>query len=199
MRMEATGLRATSDDSLSVCVSRDAGLHWQPVWHAEGTGPQTMRIALRDEVAGVTQCLIKIEMRAAQSTSNVGLDSFRVVTITQLDRLTLPKLTVGTNEVLLRADEQVETTELWPVLHAGAYRQTATEEDHVFSDKQPDGMYKATLGAGVDGRSVPSRGGWRSRRTSPPLPTASSAPIAPRNRGSPSAAPGMARASSNSI
>ena len=111
-----------------------------------------MRLALRDEVAGVTQCLIKIEMRAAQSKSNVGLDSFRVVTITQLDRLTLPKLTLGTNEVLLRADEQVETTELWPVLHAGAYRQTAVEEDNVFSDKEPDGMYKATLGAGVDGR-----------------------------------------------
>jgi hypothetical protein len=152
MRIEATGLRASNDDSLSVCVSRDAGLHWQPVWHAEGTGPQTLRIVLRDEVAGVTQCLIKVEMRAAQNKGNVGLDSFRVVTITQLDRLTLPKLTVGTNEVLLRADEQVETTELWPVLHAGAYRQTALEEDHVFSDKQPDGMYKATLGAGVDGR-----------------------------------------------
>ena len=152
MRIEAAGLRATGDDSLSVSVSRDAGLHWRPVWNAEGTGPQTMRLALRDEVAGVTQCLIKIEMRAAQSKSNVGLDSFRVVTITQLDRLTLPKLTLGTNEVLLRADEQVETTELWPVLHAGAYRQTAVEEDNVFSDKQPDGMYKATLGAGVNGR-----------------------------------------------
>jgi hypothetical protein len=152
MRMEATGRRATDDDALSVCVSRDAGLHWQAVWHAEGTGPQTMRIALRDEVAGVTQCLIRIEMRAVQSTSNVGLDSLRVVTITQLDRLTLPRLTVGTNEVLLRADEQVETTELWPALHAGAYRQTALAEDHVFSDKQPDGMYKATLGAGVDGQ-----------------------------------------------
>ena len=152
MRMEAAGLRATGDDSLSVSVSRDAGLHWRPVWNAEGTGPQTMRLALRDEVAGVTQCLIKVEMRAAQSKSNVGLDSFRVVTITQLDRLTLPKLTLGANEVLLRADEQVETTELWPVLHAGAYRQTAVEEDNVFSDKQPDGMYKATLGAGVNGR-----------------------------------------------
>ncbi len=152
LRMEATGLRATRDDSVRVCVSRDAGLHWQPVWNAEGTGPQTMRVALRDEVAGVTQCLIKIEMRAAQSKNNVGLDSFRVVTITQLDRLTLPKLTLGVNEILLRADEQVETAELWPVLHAGAYRQTAVQEDNVFSDKQPDGMYKATLGAGVDGR-----------------------------------------------
>lgn len=152
MRIEAAGLRATGDDSLSVSVSRDAGLHWRPVWNAEGTGPQKMRLALRDEVAGVSQCLVKIEMRAAQSKGNVGFHSFRVVTITQLDRLTLPKLTLGTNEVLLRADEQAETTELWPVLHAGAYRQTVFEEDNIFSDKEPDGMYKATLGAGVDGR-----------------------------------------------
>jgi hypothetical protein len=151
MRIEATGRRAT-DDALRLCVSRDAGLHWQTVWSAEGTGPQTMRIMLRDEVAGVTQCLIRIEMRAAQNSADVGLDSFRAVTITQLDRLTLPKLTVGTNEILLRADEQVETTELWPVLHGGAYRQTAIEEDNVFSDKQPDGMYKATLGAGANGQ-----------------------------------------------
>ncbi len=152
MRIKATGLRATTDDSLVISVSRDAGLHWQSVWHAEGTGPQAICLTLRDEVAGVTQCLVKIEMRAAQNKNNVGLDSFRVVTITQLDRLTLPKLTLGSNEVLLRADNQVETTELWPALHDNAYRLTSIEEDDVFSDKQPDGMYEATLGAGVDGR-----------------------------------------------
>jgi hypothetical protein len=152
MQIEATGLRASRDDSLGISISRDAGLHWQPVWHAEGTGPQAMRLALQDEVAGVTQCLVKIEMHGAQNHSDVGLDSFRVVTITQLNRLTLPKLTLGANEVLLRADDQVETTELWPALHERAYRQTAVEEDNVFSDEQPDGMYKATLGAGVNGR-----------------------------------------------
>jgi len=150
MRIDGAGLRGASDDSLSISVSRDAGLHWRPIWNAEGTGPQAVHLTLRDEVAGVTQGLIKVEMRAAQDKNHVGFDSLRVVTVTQLDRLTLPKLTLGTNEVLLCADEQVETTELWPVLHAGAYRQTAFAEDNVFSDKQPDGMYKATLGAGMD-------------------------------------------------
>jgi hypothetical protein len=152
MRIEATGRRASADDSLGISVSRDAGLHWQPVGQAAGTGPQTMRLALREEVAGVTQCLVRIEMRAARHNSDVGLDALRIVTITQLDRLTLPKLTLGTNEVLLRADEQVETAELWPTLHDGAYRHTAVAEDGVCSDKQPDGMYKATLGAAVNGR-----------------------------------------------
>jgi hypothetical protein len=152
MRIDAAGLRASDDDFLGVCVSRDAGLHWQSVWQAEGTGPQATHIALHEEVAGVTQCLVRIEMRAARRSRDVGLDSLRVITITQLDRLTLPKLTLGTNEVLLRADEQVETTELWPALHDGTYQRTAVAEDSVYSDKQPDGMYKATLGAGVNGR-----------------------------------------------
>ncbi len=159
MRIDAEGLRTTADDALGISVSRDAGLHWQPVWQAEGTGPQKVGLALEDEVAGRTQCLIRIEMHAAQRNSDVGLDSLRVVTITQLDRLTLPKLTLGTNQVLLRADEQVETTELWPALHDGAYRQAVIGENNVFSDKQPDGMYKATLGAAVKGQECSAT--WR--------------------------------------
>ncbi len=38
MRIEATGLCTTREDSLRICVSRDAGLHWRPVWNAAGTG-----------------------------------------------------------------------------------------------------------------------------------------------------------------
>ncbi|OHB65338.1 MAG: hypothetical protein A2Y77_15915 [Planctomycetes bacterium RBG_13_62_9] len=152
MRIEADGTRGGDTDLLRILVSRDAGLNWNPVWVCGSTGPQTARVALRDEVAGVTQCLIKIAMQAARSQGDVGLDALRVTTITQVNRLTLPKLTLGVNQVLLRADDQVETTELWPALHAGAYRRTVAAEDSVYSDKQPDGMYKATLGAGVDGR-----------------------------------------------
>ena len=152
MQIEAAGVRGTDADLLRLSVSRDAGLHWGPVWQAEGTGRQTARVALRDEVAGVTQCLVRVEMQAARDKQGVGLDSFQVTTITQLNRLALPRLTLGANQVLLRADAQVETAELWPPLHDGAYKRTAVEEDNVYSDRQPDGMYKATLGAGANGR-----------------------------------------------
>jgi len=152
MRIDAAGERATESDLLRVLVSRDAGLHWLAVWQAGGTGAQAMCVVLRNEVAGVTQCLIRIEMQAARDRRDVGLDSLRVVTITQLDRLTLPGLTLGANEILLYADGPAETTELWPVLHAGAHRATAAADDHAFGDKEPDGMYKATLGAGANGQ-----------------------------------------------
>jgi hypothetical protein len=152
MRIEAEGLRTDAADVLQLAVSRDAGLHWTTVWQAEGTGRQTASRTLGDEVAGVTQCLVKVQMRAAKDKQHVGLDSLQVTTLTQVNRRTLPLLTLGANQVLLRADAQVETAELWPPLHGGAYRSTAAEEDNVYSDPQPDGMYKATLGAGVNGR-----------------------------------------------
>lgn len=159
MAIEASGVRASDQDQLRVSVSRDAGLNWTPVWEAESTGPQTMRVALRDEVAGVTQCLLRVEMRAARRPQDAGLDWFQATTITQLNRLTLPKLTVGTNHVLLRADEQVEVAELWPPLHAGAYQRTVVAQADVYSDQRPDGMYKATLGAGANGRECSAT--WR--------------------------------------
>ena len=146
MQIAAAGTRAAASDVLRISVSRDAGLHYKPVWEAKGTGPQTAKLALLDEVAGVTQCLIKIEMQAARR-HDVGLDAIDITTITQLNRLNLPKLTRGPNEVVLRADRQAESAEIWPSLHAGKHRELAVEEEGVRADDKGDGGYKATLGA----------------------------------------------------
>ena len=152
MRIEADGLRRTGVDALKISVSRNAGMRWSPIWQADSAGPQSIRLKLRDEVAGVTQCLIKIEMLAAADKRAAGLDTLKVTTITQLNRRTLPKLALGGNQVMLWADEQLETTEVWPPLHGGAYKQTAAEEDDAWSDKEPDHFYAATLGPGVNGK-----------------------------------------------
>ncbi len=150
MRLEAEGICRTKSDRLRVSVSRTAGLRWQEVWTAGNPGPQSIRLKLREEVAGGPFCWIKIEMLAAQKGADVGLDSLKVVTTTLLNRLTLPSLTLGSNVVQLRADEQAETVELWPFLHDNLYKETVFVENGVFSAKEPDGMYKATLGSGVD-------------------------------------------------
>jgi len=164
MRIEASGLRRTRDDRLRILVSRYAGLDWRPVWEAADTGPQAIDLKLRDEVAGVTECLIRVEMSAERSKTDVGLDTFKVTTITQLNRRALPRLTLGTNHVLLRADEQAETTVLWPPLHAGLYKRTVYQEHALYCDQQPDGFYKATLGAAEN--NEPCFAVWRL-----PLPT----------------------------
>ncbi len=159
MQIEARGLAATEADHLRLSVSRDACLHWTQVWESTRPGPQAIQVHLREPVAGGVQCWIKVEMEAAETARNAGLDKLHVTTTTQLDRRTLPALTLGSNEVLLRADAQVPTVELWPALHAGHDKETAFAEDHVFSADQPDGMYKATLGAGVNNQ--PCSVTWR--------------------------------------
>jgi hypothetical protein len=152
MRIEADGRRAEAGDVLRVLVSRTAGIRWQPVWTAETTGAVPIRLKLRDEVAGGTQAWIKIEMAAAKDPRGAGIDALKVVTFTQLNRRALPALTLGSNQVLLRADEQAETVELWPPLHDDLYKETAFEAQDLFSDSLPDGAYKATLGTGADKR-----------------------------------------------
>ena len=54
--------------------------------------------------------------------------------------------------VRVRADEPAETIELWPFLHDGKYKETVFAEDSAFSAKEPDGMYKATLGSGLNAK-----------------------------------------------
>jgi len=176
MRIEAAFRRKTEADALRILVSPDAGIRWMPVWPAESTGPQRndpaspaaqkhgtppgkIDLALREAVAGFTQCWIKFEMLAAADNQGAGLDTLKVTTVTQLNRRTLPLLARGTNQVLLRADEQAETVEFWPALHAGAYKQTAAGQKDVASDEKPDGIYKATLGAAVNG--TPCSVTWR--------------------------------------
>ncbi len=159
MRIDATGIRTAPGDVLRVLVSRTAGIRWEPVWQSQSLGSQEIKIKLRDQVAGLTECLVKIEMSAAEKATDVSLDSIRMTTITQLNRRTLPKLTLGANRVRLSAGEQVESSVLWPPLHAGQYRQTVFEEEGVFSTQKPDGIYKATLGSAVNGKECQAT--WR--------------------------------------
>jgi hypothetical protein len=159
MRIEGSGLRSEADDVLRVLVSRNAGIRWTPVWQSQNTGSQKIRLKLRDEVAGVTECLVKVEIRAAKTSTNVGLDAMKLTTLTQLNRRTLPKLTRGSNRVRLSADEQMESTLLWPPLHDGLYQQTVFQENRVHGTKEPDGIYKATLGSAVNGEGCSAT--WR--------------------------------------
>ena len=92
-------------------------------------------------MAGVTDRLVKVEMFAARRKTDVGLERIAFATVTQLNRRTLPKLTLGTNRLRLSADAQVETAVLWPALHDAEYEKTAQSADLMYADMKPDGMY----------------------------------------------------------
>jgi len=159
MRITAEAIRKDPSDVLRVFVSRCAGLRWTPVWESSQTGVHPVALGLRDEVAGVTECLVKVEMLTVGEKTDVGLNQLEFTTITQLNRRTLPKLTLGTNRIHVSAGRQVDTTVLWPALHDGLYKKTVYSARNIHADEKPDGMYKATLGAGADG--VPCEATWR--------------------------------------
>lgn len=150
MRITANVRQDRPDDILRVLVSRHAGIDWKQVWQSGQAGPNVVELGLRDEVAGVTECLVKIEMLAAEDASKLGINALEFGAITQLNRRTLPKLTLGSNRVYISAGRQVDTTVFWPVLHDDMYKQTVYKARNIYTDEKPDGMYKATLGAAVN-------------------------------------------------
>jgi len=161
MQIEAEGICQIPSDQLRILVSRNTGIRWKEVWRANRSGPQSIHLKLRDEVAGTPFCWIKIEMLAHDAKTATGLDSLKVITNTLVNRLTLPSLVLGSNQVLLRADEQAETVELWPFLHANLDKDSVFAEDSVFSDQLPDGGYKPTLGSAVNNKECSAT--WRSQ------------------------------------
>jgi hypothetical protein len=159
MRLEAEGVCANRADQMKISVSKNAGISWQEVWISTKPGPQSIRLKLRDEVGGTPFCWLKMELLAAKNSGDVGLNRLKVTTTTLINRLTLPALTLGSNIVQLRADGAAETIELWPALHDNLYKETVFAEDGVFSAKEPDGHYKATLGSGVNNKECSAT--WR--------------------------------------
>jgi len=144
-------LRRAADDGLRIFISRHAGIDWTQLWQSDDTGSHIAELRLRDEVAGVTECLVKIEMLAKGDPAQLGIDALEFTTVTQLNRRTLPKLTLGANRVRLSAGRQVDTMVLWPPLHGNLYKATVHKAKNIYTDEKPDGMYKATLGAAVNG------------------------------------------------
>ncbi|MRR31057.1 hypothetical protein EG834_12210, partial [bacterium] len=119
---------------------------------------------LRDEVGGTPVCWVKVELLASTGIADAGLDNLKITTTTLVNRLNLPALASGSNIVQLRADEQANAVELCPVLHDNLYKETVFAEDGIFSAKEPDGHYKATLGSGVNNKECSVT--WRVRAPS---------------------------------
>jgi hypothetical protein len=109
MQIKAEAVRTDPNDILRVLVSRYAGLQWVPVWESNQIGAHPVALLLRDEVAGVTEYLVKVEMSTLNRKTDVGLNRLSFTTITQLNRRTLPKLTLGTNQIKLSSDRQADT------------------------------------------------------------------------------------------
>ncbi len=152
MDIQGTARRTTEADIVRLEVSDDNGINWQPVWTGNALGEESFAIHLRQEVAGHTEVLVKVYLLAGNRNTDAGLDSISFHTITQVNRMALPALTLGTNRVQLRLGEQSESIVLWPTLHSEKYKDTAEDYFGIFcSTDSQDALYKAVLRPAANG------------------------------------------------
>lgn len=122
------GLRG-GGDAVTLEVSRDAGCTWvivaQPAagafagWHALDA----------DVIGGVHELLVRVRLRPDATRLDCGVDDLRIEAVTQLNRMTLPRLQRGANQVRFASGLPQETLTLHPALQAGAEHGWAVSAD----------------------------------------------------------------------
>lgn len=162
--VDLRGRRGAAGDVLRLRVSRDEGLNWTTVWTASTTGVIDARIPLPAALlGGARDWLCRVEMTGAGTASSCGLDGLLITTVTQLNRLSLPKLVRGANTVRLRLGAQEESALLWPPLHdAGLgpqYLDTAESSTNVAADDHAERIWSAILRPALGG--TPAQVTWR--------------------------------------
>ncbi len=140
---------------VSVSVSRDTGINWTKI--DLGANGQA---SLLDEVAGVMEYLVKVELAADDSQ----LSALAIETITQLNRPALPGLVRGANRVQLRLGPQVETIQFQPSIIGGNHHRTVYAEQDLDVEPTP-GFYKPTLRPAEKGK--PCRATWKIETPTP--------------------------------
>ena len=83
------------------------------------------------EVNGSYEVLVKVQLMGKNAASAARLRHLGIVTATQLNSKTLPRLKLGKNRVYVGAGEQTESIVYWPDLQGQAYKQYAVEEESI--------------------------------------------------------------------
>ncbi len=135
--VEATFLRQTAADQVSVKVSADNGLNWTNIPVPPGTGSSAQRLGLRDTIAGHFDYLLRLEFMAAQNPANAGLEKLRVKTIVNINPFTLPALKPGTNLLTVSIGEQLDTITIYPDLQDPACLRSAFHAQNIVVRRPP--------------------------------------------------------------
>jgi len=132
-------------DTCAVAVSTDLGHSWKEVRKSDRTGAQKAEAALSG-VATNHQFLVKLIL-SGQAT----LTGLEIRTITQLNKLTLPLLTLGLNTVDAVAGEPAETILFWPEIQKNKFKETCVSSTNLMSEAGCDWhgcLYLEKPGAG---------------------------------------------------
>ncbi len=103
-RVHVRALRKTADDRFTVSLSTNNGRTFSPIWTDNTVGRAEATIDLKDRVLRRYAYWLKIEMQAASTPSNVGLEGLSIENDIQHAPRTLPWLKKGSNTITVAAD-----------------------------------------------------------------------------------------------
>ena len=131
----ATFGRTESQARAQISVSINHGQRWQLVGElgADLGDEVPLNIALRDDVNGAYEVLIRIQMTPSRTTRSIVLSSLAIETITQVNAKALPHLTVGRNRISIDAGEQADTMVLWPELRGDRWQNDVYDSQNIAS------------------------------------------------------------------
>jgi len=92
-------------------------------------GPRTGELVVRD-VAGLHEYLVK-----AMVEGNASITGLSFHTLTQLNRLALPALSLGTNTIDVTTGKQTEALQIWPEIQNGKFKDSAYFSENVASGR----------------------------------------------------------------
>jgi len=116
----------------SLAVSTDHGHSWTDLWRSDAETASSTEVPLTG-VAGNHQFLVKVALAGPAALTRIELH-----TITQLNKLTLPILTLGRNTIDVTVGEPTDTLLLWPELQSNAFQQTCLSSSNVESGEASD-------------------------------------------------------------
>jgi transglutaminase-like putative cysteine protease len=103
--LDLTGLCKAEGDSLVVSARSDAKQPWKEIYRAKPGEPfKAEAVSLKDVVYNTHGLWLKVDMRTAGDTANVGLDSLRLTTVIWNNIYSLPYFKPGKNVITVAAD-----------------------------------------------------------------------------------------------
>ncbi len=123
--LEATVVRAGTNNTLTFSLSADKGDTWRDVWTSRALGAQTVSVNIgqapwrTNEISAVSQYgyLLRVKMRA-ENPAGIGLNGLEISSDLEINMCTLPRLQPGQNRITLSAagaapHDQLHATFCW--------------------------------------------------------------------------------------
>jgi hypothetical protein len=134
-KIQATFARTDVAATAIIALSLNHGLTWRDIGTAgSAAGAVPVTIALRTEVNGAYETLIRIRMTTADAVPDgISLTSLSISTITHLNAKALPSLNIGRNEIHVDAGLQSDAMVLWPDLRGTLWQKDAYASQNIAS------------------------------------------------------------------